>query len=201
MRRMISLVVCMIIVLTLLAGCSNVEETIPTTLCNHNYTSAVTKEPTHDAEGERSYVCVLCGDTYTEPIEKLTKHVVPDSVLDRALTNAKYYASPFSISVGELVYAAMDNYSVKYYLGEEAISLGYLDKNSIDSSVNLDYLYVAIISGDTLKNPDIPYLTEYEAEAIKVWMIFDENDQLLNYGVVLCNNLRTCAILIMSSGY
>ena len=41
----------------------------------------------------------------------------------------------------------------------------------------------------------------YEEEAVKVWMVFDENDELLNSGVTLCNNLQTCAILLMTSSY
>ena len=36
----------------------------------HSYTSAVTKEPTCQAEGVRTYTCA-CGDSYTEPIAKV----------------------------------------------------------------------------------------------------------------------------------
>ena len=169
--------------------------------CEHEYTSSVTKEPTYEAQGEMTYVCSKCDDTYTEPIEKLEKHVVPNSVLDNALSNAKYYSSPFSISVGKLVNSAMDNYKIKYLTGEEAIAEGYLSESDIDSSINIDNLYYAIISGDSMVNPDIPYMTEYEEEAVKVWMVFDENDELLNSGVTLCNNLQTCAILLMTSSY
>ena len=35
----------------------------------HQYTDTVTKEPTCTIEGERTYKCSLCGDTYTEVIE------------------------------------------------------------------------------------------------------------------------------------
>ena len=37
----------------------------------HNYSSAVTKEPTIKETGVLTYTCVHCGDTYTEVIEKL----------------------------------------------------------------------------------------------------------------------------------
>lgn len=37
----------------------------------HNYTSAVTKEPTIKETGVLTYTCVHCDDTYTEVIEKL----------------------------------------------------------------------------------------------------------------------------------
>ena len=37
----------------------------------HDYTSEVTKEPTEDSEGIRTYTCTRCGDSYTESIDKL----------------------------------------------------------------------------------------------------------------------------------
>ena len=46
------------------------SESIPAT--GHAYTSTVTKQPTVDAVGTRTYVCANCGDTYTEDIPKLT---------------------------------------------------------------------------------------------------------------------------------
>ena len=39
----------------------------------HSYTSTVTKQPTEDAEGVRTYTCSRCGNTYTEKIAKLPK--------------------------------------------------------------------------------------------------------------------------------
>lgn len=191
MRKLMTVAFCVLLIMTCLTACG----------CEHEYISSVTKEATYDAEGEMTYVCSKCDDTYTESIEKLEKHVVPTSVLDNALSNAKYYSSPFSISVGKLINSAMDNYKIKYLTGEEAIAEGYLSESNIDSSIDIDYLYYAIISGDSMVNPDIPYMTEYEEEAVKVWMVFDENDELLNSGVTLCSNLRTCAILLMTSSY
>ena len=37
---------------------------------SHTYASSVTREPTCTQEGERTYVCTACGDTYTEAIPK-----------------------------------------------------------------------------------------------------------------------------------
>lgn len=37
----------------------------------HNYTSEITKEPTKEEEGIRTYTCTRCSKTYTEKIEKL----------------------------------------------------------------------------------------------------------------------------------
>lgn len=191
MKKTMLMVLCACLIMTCLSACG----------CEHEYTSSVTKEPTYDSEGEMTYVCINCDHTYTEPIAKLEKHVVPTSVLDKALSNSKYSSGIFSMSIGELVNSAVDNYEIKYLTGEEAIEKGYINENDINDSVDIDYLYYAIVSGDCMINPDIPYMTNHEEEAVKVWMIFDENDKLLNSGVTLCSNLQTCAILLMTSSY
>ncbi|TCL59341.1 beta-N-acetylglucosaminidase [Kineothrix alysoides] len=43
--------------------------TVPAT--GHLYTSSVTKQPTETETGIRTYTCSVCGDTYTEVIDKL----------------------------------------------------------------------------------------------------------------------------------
>ncbi len=43
----------------------------------HSYASKVTKEPTVNEEGERTYTCGACGDSYTEPIAKLEPEPTP----------------------------------------------------------------------------------------------------------------------------
>jgi hypothetical protein len=95
MRKLMTVAFCLLLIMTCLTACG----------CEHEYISSVTKEATYDAEGEMTYVCSKCDDTYTESIKKLEKHVVPTSVLDNSLSNAKYYSSPFSISVGNLAYS------------------------------------------------------------------------------------------------
>ena len=42
-----------------------------TAALGHSYTSKITKEPTTKEEGEMTYTCSRCGDTYTKAIEKL----------------------------------------------------------------------------------------------------------------------------------
>lgn len=54
------------------SGCNAVLEkgkTIAAT--GHDYHSEITRQPTTTAEGERTYTCVNCNDTYTETIPKL----------------------------------------------------------------------------------------------------------------------------------
>jgi len=201
MRKIFLMAVCMTFIILLMAGCDNGAGTESTVSCDHNYVATAIKHPTYESEGEETYVCDQCGDAYSVRLEKLEKHVVPKTVLDQALSNVKYQSGPFSIYLGNLVNRTIGNYKIKYLSGEEAIAKGYIKKSDMDSSVNIDNLYYAIVSGDAMLNPEIPYMTEYEAEAIKVWMIFDENDQLLNSGVTLCKNLQSCAIIIMSRGY
>ena len=40
----------------------------------HTYTAAITTEPTCTADGEATYTCSVCGDTYTEPIPATGNH-------------------------------------------------------------------------------------------------------------------------------
>ena len=187
MKRTFLMIVSVFLVVLLFAGCA----------CEHTYVSEVVKEPTYEEEGTLQYTCSNCGETYTEAIPMLEKHVVPTWVLDDALSNVTYRYSMFSISVGELVNQAVKNYKITYYTGEEAIRKGLVKKSEIGSSVDIDFLYYAVISGDVMMNPQIPYMTQYDEKAVIAWMIFNENDQLLNSGVTLCKNLQTCALMLM----
>ena len=60
----------------------SVEIAITRSSCDHSYTSKVTKEPTTEEVGERTYTCTLCGYTYTETIAKLPDSVKPFIVGD-----------------------------------------------------------------------------------------------------------------------
>lgn len=53
-------------------GTCGEEETISTMpKLAHTYTSEVTREATAEREGVRTYTCTVCGDSYTEAVEKL----------------------------------------------------------------------------------------------------------------------------------
>lgn len=168
--------------------------------CEHEYESKITKEASYEQEGEITYTCKKCGNVYTETIEK--KHTVPDNVILKSISDCKYRNSIFSISVYELISKGMANYNIQVFRGEEAISNGYVKQQEIDKSIDLDRFYYAVISGDAMSNPQFPYVTNHENRAIEVFMIFDENDNLLNSGVSkLCKNLQSCALLIMTKSY
>lgn len=53
--------------------------------CDHSYTSKVTIEPTYTTEGERTYTCEKCGDTYTEVIPVVPYPGNDDAVLSLSL--------------------------------------------------------------------------------------------------------------------
>ncbi|MBR4099856.1 MAG: hypothetical protein IKK55_02575 [Clostridia bacterium] len=141
-------------------------------------------------------VCLLCVS-----LVACGKSSIPTEVLDENLSNIRYESNPFSITIAKLVNSAMDGYKIKYLTCDEAIAEGYLNEDEIDAEVNRDKFYFAIISGETMVNPSIPNMTEHEDEAVIAWMIFDDNDKMVNSGVDLCNNLQTCAIILMTSSY
>lgn len=200
MKRITSIIIVLLIIFSFAACKAENESRVNPESCEHTYSSEITKAATYDEEGEITYTCTKCGDTHTEPLEKLPRPVVSKDDLNDALSKVKYYNDPFSISVGELVNSTMDSYYVTYYTGEEAIEKGLITKSQIASSVDINFLYYAVISGDTMMNPDIPYLTEYNERALEVWMVFDENNRLIDSGVSgICSDLQTCAILIMTS--
>lgn len=57
----------------------------PTTQCAHRYGETVTKEATCKEEGVKTFTCSVCGDTYTEPMEKLA-HTFADATCTAAKT-------------------------------------------------------------------------------------------------------------------
>ena len=62
---------------------SSSSSTPSTPAHTHDYTSAVTKEPTCSEEGVKTYTCSGCGKTYTESIPK-TEHVWVETVVTPA---------------------------------------------------------------------------------------------------------------------
>lgn len=88
---------------------------IPAT--GHNYVSAVTKQPTENETGVRTYTCGGCGDTYTEEIAKLPvshKHSYTASVTSAAAcgkTGVKTYTCSCGDTYTEAIPALAHNYT------------------------------------------------------------------------------------------
>ena len=152
--------------------------------------ASCTKQDAADTEKEK---------TTEEEVPEVTKPAVSETVLKNAVLSSKYHNSIFSMSVEELIRRCMDNPKVTYYHGQEIIELGFLQESQINESVDINNLYYAVISGDSMVNPELSYMYEYEEKAIEVWMVFDDSSNLLNSGVTLCENLSTCAVIIMSN--
>ena len=55
--------------------CDDCGELMPAEEHTHEYTSTITTEPTCTTDGETTYTCSVCGDTYTEPIPATGNHV------------------------------------------------------------------------------------------------------------------------------
>ncbi len=201
MRKFISLFLSSIIVVLVFVGCSEPSKSSDTS-CDHQYACSFTKQPTYEEEGINRFTCSKCGITYVEKIAKLEKPVVPTEILDKTLSELKYRSGMFSISLGKLVNLAIDNYKIEHMSGEEAVEKGYIKQADINTNkINVTFLYYVIISGDTMINPEIPYYTAYEKEAVRVWMEFDEQNNFKQAGMTLCENLQTFAILTMSASY
>ena len=45
----------------------------------HAYTASITTDPTCTTDGEATYTCSICGDTYTEPIPATGEHIDEDN--------------------------------------------------------------------------------------------------------------------------
>ncbi len=133
-------------------------------------------------------------DTYEEPAPAR----ISDYVLESAMKNCIYRMDPFSISVGELLRKAVSGASVIYYNGDEMIEHGICEEGDIDASIDKNNVYYAIVSGEVMQNPDIPYMTQHEEKAMIVLMVFDENQNLETYDIQLSETLRICAIQIMT---
>lgn len=81
--------------------CNTVIESGHTTeKLGHHYEEEITKEPTEDAEGEKTYTCSRCNDTYTEPIPKLPKEEESHS----HSYNSSITLEPACAAVGERTY-------------------------------------------------------------------------------------------------
>jgi len=82
----------------------------------HDYTSEVTKEPTVDAEGERTYTCSRCGNTYIEPIPKEIPEGLWVSGLPSSVTYTGGAVKPEGIRVyhGSTLLREKAEYTISY---------------------------------------------------------------------------------------
>lgn len=140
--------------------------------------------------------CYVMNETSVKK-DIISTSIIDTEILDAELSNLDCNIGPFSITIGELVNSAIDDYRIQYLTGVEAIEQGYAESELVNE-VDLDNVYCAIISGDTMLNPDIPGITNYNTAAVVALMEFDENNKLLGANIELCDDLETCAFLIIT---
>ncbi len=73
-----------------------VEVAVEVTCPGHQYESEITKEPTDTEDGEETYTCTLCGDSYTESIDSLLPAIKGISASD---VSGIYNGRPYRIQV------------------------------------------------------------------------------------------------------
>ena len=201
MRKLIVILLCAVIMLLSFAGCAPKAPATPTApACEHEYTSRVLREATIDKEGDMEYFCKKCNDIYHEAIPKKELHIISTTRLHEVFSDLKFNNGMFSIHLDELVRKAVGNYNIEFVHGEEAIKEGYLNKSDLGSNIDVNDVYYVVVSGDVMVNPELPYYTIYTNSAIKGWIQFDANDNPIDCNITLCEDLKTCAILLMA-GY
>ena len=99
---------------------------------------AVTKEPTDNEDGVRTYTCSRCGDTKTEPIPKLTPSVDPGSNPDQKGSDGTPVGPGASAAAAEraITNMATDDDPQGTVFGKVALKSPKQTKSSIDLSWN-----------------------------------------------------------------
>ena len=90
--------------------------------CDHTYTSSVTKEASCAEEGELTYTCSKCGNSYTEPIPKTDKHTYTSEITKEATVSdtgvLTYTCSICGHSYTETIEKIKSNWKIDYYVDE-----------------------------------------------------------------------------------
>ena len=112
LKRTAFLCIVLLLLPSVLTGCK----------CEHQYTFSVTKAATCASEGERTYTCTLCGDTYTETIAKTTTHAYSSEVTKEATvteTGIKTYTcSVCGDTYTEKIDKIFSHWEIGYYVDD-----------------------------------------------------------------------------------
>ena len=87
MKKFTKITSCVIAILLLFSvtACKKTNNANSTnTTCTHSYTSEITKKPTCQEPGAKTFTCDVCKDSYTEEIEKLTTHSYTSEITKEA---------------------------------------------------------------------------------------------------------------------
>ena len=84
MKKVLAVLLLTVLLVSLCACAKTPNQPTTKPSCEHQYTEKVTKAATCAEEGEKTFTCTKCKDTYTEPIEMRTH-----TYLDASCTDAK----------------------------------------------------------------------------------------------------------------
>ena len=143
----------------------------------------LSREPKTDTSNEaatQSAVTEAAFDTDTETPFNSSIRKPTSSELTGILSNKNLTFNEFSISIGEAVNNCIKNYKVTFItLAEnENEALVTFDESLINNyrkKFDLNNVYLAVVSGDLMLVPDMPYYTEYQKAAVFCIFPFDED--------------------------
>ena len=146
-----------------------------------------------DSAGKGNVSSVPAESSKTEDTDK-PYTIARQTVVEKGL-KARYGDGTFSISIEELIARGFDDYEIEVYNYQDAAERGYA--SATGDSKTLEHLKVFVVSGNVRVNPDVQHYVVYKEAAIIVYLIFDDNDNLTDTKVFLCDELSTCAALLM----
>ena len=126
---------------------------------------------------------------------------ISSNTVTRDFMNVYYKTNiGFGIGMDQLLSSAFQQKNIKVYSLNEAIRE---EKISIpdDSDLN-DYppeqIFVVIVSGEVILNPELQFYTRYNEMAAYCVMIYNSTGELEDYDLLLSSDLQGCAALLMT---
>lgn len=118
-------------------------------------------------------------------------HEVPKSVINDAFNDIRYQVNGASINLNQLLSLCASGYEGEYQAYRDYLNMNILNmaaREELENGEYGDYLstsYIVTIKGDITALPDSPYISvEEDADILTILMIFDENDQFIEYQVL-----------------
>ena len=129
------------------------------------------------------------------------KEKIPDEVVEDAFLSMRHTAGIFSITCGEVLSKCAPNCEIEIIEYEDGKN-EYLSSEKIKTleeeySTELDNAYFAVVSGEILHNPEIPYY--YSDYQIITWqlLLFDDDENFVEIlSGKISDDFETCAILL-----
>lgn len=127
-------------------------------------------------------------------------HDVPEDVINDAFDSMYYTYAGFKINIRDLLDECAINTEGYFEALREGEWLSeYLDE--VDEKGYSEYLstsYLVTIHGDIMRNPDVPNLYNEDVDIIKVILVFNDKDKLIDSWIAeTCSDFNTCAVLTM----